>query len=354
MVFYILLAILLFGLLIAVHEWGHFITAKLLGVRVNEFSIGMGPLLYSKQKGETLYSLRAIPMGGFCAMEGEDEEVDAPGSFSTKPVWKQLIILVAGAFMNFVAGLVIVLALFSQSETFVVPVISGFADGFAYESEEGLMVGDEILSIDGHNVSIYSDISMYFTLSNGETMDLVVKRGENKVELNNFPLKPREYTTETGETVTRYGIDFTPVDATPTLVLQQSWDTTLYFARSVWLGLSMLVKGDVSVGEMAGPVGIVSLIGETGAQSQSILAGLKNVFYIIALVSVNLAIMNLLPIPALDGGRIFLILVGKVFYLFTRRTINPKYEGYLHAVGFALLILLMLTVTFQDILRLVR
>jgi len=353
LIFYILVAILLFGLLIAVHEWGHFITAKLLGVRVNEFAIGMGPLIYSKQKGETLYSLRAIPMGGFCAMEGEDEDTDSPESFSKKPVWKKLIILTAGSFMNFVAGFLILLVLFSQVQSFTVPVIADFMEGFPYQSEEGLLPGDKIVSIDGRKVHIVSDAQVYFSISNGETMDLVVERNGQLLQRDDFPLKLREYNID-GQTVVRYGLYFSQVKATPGEVVRQTWDTSWYFARSVWLGFEMLFSGEAGLKDLAGPVGIVSMIGETGTHSESIALGLKNVCYIIALVAVNLAIVNMLPIPALDGGRIFLILLSQGYYLITRRKINPKYEAYLNGVGFTLLIVLMIVVTFQDVIKLVR
>ena len=154
MAFYIIIAILMFGVLIALHEFGHFITAKLLGVRINEFSIGMGPLLWSQKRGETQYSLRAIPMGGFCAMEGEDDDSDDPRAFSNKPAWKKFIILVAGSFMNFLTGLVLLILIFGQATAFVTPVIEDFMEGFPYESEAGLLPGDRIVSVNGeHNVS---------------------------------------------------------------------------------------------------------------------------------------------------------------------------------------------------------
>ncbi|MBP1758121.1 MAG: Membrane-associated zinc metalloprotease [Firmicutes bacterium] len=355
MLVYIILAILMFGVLIAVHEWGHFIAAKRLGVRVNEFAIGMGPALWSKQKGETLYSLRAFPIGGFCAMEGEDEDTASPDSFAKKSLWRKLVILCAGSFMNFVAGLLLLLLLLSQSTGFAVPVIQSFAEGFPGQSEEGLLPGDRILAVDGRKVHIYSDVTLYFNLSNGETMNLLIQRDGQVMERTDFPLKPREYMTN-GQSVLRYGINFQSVVATPGRVLSETWGTAGYFARSVWLGLQMLAKGDAGMKDLAGPVGIVSMIGETSAQAgaQSLMAGVMNLCYIIALVAVNLAIMNMLPIPALDGGRVFLLLVGKGYHLLTRRELNSKYEAYIHAAGFVLLIGLMVIVTFQDVIKLVR
>lgn len=353
MFFYILLAIFLFGFLIAIHEWGHYITAKLLGVQVNEFAIGMGPVLFSKQKGETLYSIRAIPMGGFCAMEGEDEDTDSPDSFAKKTAWKRLIILSAGSFMNFVAGVCILLVLFSQAQVISVPVVSDFVEGFPLESKEGLLPGDRILSINGRDVHIVSDAQLYLALSKGETMDMVIERDGERLERKDFPLTMREYTVD-GVTVERYGLYFAQVPATAGMALNESWQTSLYFVRSVWISLQMLFQGDAGLKDMAGPVGIVSMIGETGSQSQDVVAGLKNVFYIIALVAVNLAVINMLPLPALDGGRIFLILLNQVFFLITKHKINPKYEAVIHAIGFALLIGLMIVVTFQDVIKIVR
>lgn len=350
---YIIIGILLFGVLIAVHEWGHFITAKKLDVQVNEFSIGMGPAIFSRQKGETKYSLRVFPVGGYCAMEGEDGESDNPRAFSRKAPWRKLIILAAGAFMNFVAGFVLVAILFAAVGGYAVPVISGFADGFPYAGEEGLMEGDRILSINGHRIGVYSDVSTQLNAAAGDgSMDLVIQRNGEKIVLEDFPLAPREY-TEDGVTVTKYGLYFTMEEATFLGTLSQSWHTCGYFARAVWSSLGMLVSGQVGLGDMSGPVGIVSYLGEAGSQGGSIAAGLQNVVYIIALIAVNLAIMNLLPLPALDGGRILMLLVGEAWFFFCGKKLDAKYEAWIHAVGFFLLILLMVAVTFSDIWKLV-
>lgn len=353
MIPYIILAIFLFGLLIAIHEWGHFITAKLFGVKVNEFAIGMGPVLLSKQKGETRYSLRAIPMGGFCAMEGEDEESDSPRTFGKQATWKRLIILFAGAFLNFVVGFLIVLVLFFQVKSFPVPVITDFMDGFPSESQEGLLPGDRILSIDGRKVRILNDVNLYLMLNKSETKDLTILRDGKILDRKDFPLTPREYTVD-GKNVVKYGLLFEEEPATPGVILQQSWGTTGYFVRSIWMGFQMLFQGDAGFSDMAGPVGIVSMIGEAGSQSSSVAVGIYNVFYIIALIAINLAVLNLLPIPALDGGRILFLIINKGYHLLTGKDINPKYEAYVHGIGFVLLILLMLIVTFQDVIRLLR
>ncbi|MEG2000304.1 MAG: M50 family metallopeptidase [Evtepia sp.] len=350
---YIIIAILMFGVLIAIHEWGHFAAAKLLGVKVNEFAIGMGPKLLSKQKGETLYSLRAFPIGGYCAMEGEEEETESEGSFSSKPVWKKLIILVAGSAMNYIIGFVILLFLFAQATSFVVPVISGFMDGFPSESEAQLMQGDRILSVNGHKISIYADLGQYMAPDANGEMDLLIERDGETLTRNNFKLEAQEYVVD-GKIQKKYGLIFQKEMATPLDTLKQSWDTSLYFARSVWSGLAMLVRGEAKMSDLSGPIGIVSIIGQTGSQAETTESGMYQIFYLIALIAVNLAIMNLLPIPALDGGRIFFILIGSLFHLVTRKRLDPKYEGYVHSIGFVLLLLLMLAVTFQDVIKLVK
>lgn len=289
-------------------------------------------------------------------MEGEDEETENPRSFSGKPAWRKVIILAAGSVTNFVAGFLILVMIFAAAGGYAVPVIAGFMDGFPAQSDEGLLPGDRILSVDGHKVYVYADISTYFAASNGKTMDLVIERGGKTLIRNHFPLTLREYVVD-GQTVQKYGLYFGTETATAGGVLKQSWNTCWYFTRAVWSGLKMLVTGQVSLNDMSGPVGIVSYVGQAGNQGQSaggIWAGMQNVFYVIALIAVNLAIMNMLPIPALDGGRIFFLLINSGFYLLTRRRIAPKYEAYVHAAGFFLLILLMVVVTFNDVIKLVK
>lgn len=350
---YIIIGILLFGLLIAVHEAGHFFAAKALDVQVNEFAIGMGPALFSRQRGETLYALRILPIGGYCAMEGEDGESDNPRAFSRKAPWKRLIILAAGSAMNLVAGFLLVVILFTAAGSYAVPVVRDFMEGFPCAGETGLMPGDRILEINGKTVRVYSDVSTYLSAAGEGPKDLVVEREGEKVVLNGLPLNPQEYTVN-GETVTMYGLYFDTETATFPGVLRQSWNTCLYFARAVWQSLGMLVTGQVGLRDMSGPVGIVSYLGEAGSQGGSVAAGLQNVCYVIGLIAINLAIMNMLPIPALDGGRIFFLLVTEGYHLLTRRTLDPKYEAYLHAGGFVLLLMLMAVITLSDILKLVN
>ena len=348
---YIIIGVVLFGLLIAVHEAGHFLTAKLLDVQVNEFSIGMGPGLFSKQKGETLYSLRLFPVGGYCAMEGEDGENNNPRSFAAKALWKKLVILVAGSAANFIAGFLLVVFLFTWAGSYTAPVIQGFLDGFPYAGEEGLMPGDRILSIDGKKIWVYQDISSHLKTAGEGPKDILVERNGQEILLADFPLDPQEYDYK-GQRVTMYGLTFQREEASFPGVLAHSWNTCIYFAKAVWTSLGMLVTGQVGLQDMSGPVGIVTVIEETGSQSDSVKTGIQNVCYLIALIAVNLAIMNMLPIPALDGGRIFLLVVTELIWITTHRRLDPKYEAWLNAVGFMLLLALMVFVTFSDVLKL--
>lgn len=347
---YIIIAVALFGFLIAIHEFGHFITAKAFGVRVNEFAIGMGPAIFSKQKGETLYALRLFPVGGFCAMEGEDDESDDPRSFGNQKAWKRLIILCAGAFMNFLAGLALILLLFSGAQAFTSPVLSGFMDGFPLEGEQGLMVGDRIVSINGERIYLYNDVTMFLGRGAGAPYDLIVERNGERVVLNDIPLEPREYTMD-GQTVTRYGLFFALEEATPGAKLRNSWYNAIDFVRLVRISLTDLLTGAAGVKDLTGPVGIVDTITEVGNQSTSVRMALENILYFGALIAVNLAVMNLLPLPALDGGRIFFLLINGLWFFVFRRRIDPKYESYVHIAGLVALLALMAVVTFNDLAR---
>lgn len=346
---YILLAILMFGVLIAVHELGHFIAAKACGVRVEEFAIGMGPAIWKKQKGETLYAIRCLPIGGFCAMAGEDEALDDPRAFTSQSAWKRVIILVAGAAMNFLIGLVLILLVFSKAEAFTTPTITGFMDGCPYEGEAALQEGDLIWSIDGHRIYFSSNVSEYLARGNG-TYDIVVKRGGEKVKLEDFEMIPREYEGQEGK---YYGLHFGVKEATFGARLRYTWCCALDFVRMVWNGLRDLLAGAVGVKDLSGPVGIVSMMNDVGQASESTAVALNNLAYFTAFIAINLAVMNLLPLPALDGGRIFCLIVTWCIERVSRRKVNPKYEGYIHTTGMVLLLGLMAFVMYNDISKLI-
>jgi len=348
-ILYVLLAILIFGVLIAVHEFGHFSAAKACGVRVDEFSVGMGPALWKKQRGETLYALRAVPIGGYCAMAGEDESSEDPRAFTNQALWKRAIILCAGSFMNFLLGLVVILCLYAGAEAFRVPVLAGFMEGCPYERADGLQQGDRFYRINGHRIYQYYDVSQFLGEGDG-SYDLVLLRDGKKVKLDDFPMVPLEYE---GQENKMFGFYFGVEEATPLVKLRYSWDTAMEFGRMVWMGLRQLVSGQVGMKDMSGPVGIVDLMAETGEKAESTRDALYNILYLAAFIAVNLAIMNMLPIPALDGGRVFLLLVTGVVESLSHRRLDPKYEGYIHAAGMVLLLGLMAFVMFNDIVRIV-
>lgn len=348
-ILYILLAVILFGIMIAIHEFGHFFTAKLFKVKVNEFAIGMGPTIWSKKKGETQYSLRALPLGGFCAMEGEDEDTGDARAFSRQKAWKRIIILCAGSVMNFLMGLVIVVLLYMGISTVRVPVITEFADGFQLEGESGLMVGDRIIRVDGHGIWCYEDVLNYLSRNDGNGIDLVVERNGEKIVLDDLPMPIREYTYQ-GETYTGFGLVFNSTkDLSFGGRLRLGFIQSVDYVRTVWMSLADLVTGRVGVNQLSGVIGVVDIVSEVGVSSATVADGVLNVLSIMALIAVNLAVMNLLPIPALDGGRILFILVNGVIWLLFRRRIPEKYEGYVHTGAFFLLIALMLIIAFKDV-----
>ena len=350
---YILAALAIFGVLIAVHEWGHYIAARICGVTVHEFAIGMGPKLYHREKNGCLYTLRLLPIGGYCALEGEEEESSDPHSLNNQGFWKKAFIFAAGAGMNFVAGFLIILLLYANAGAFRTAEITGFYEGCPYEGSDGLQAGDVFYSIDGHRVYLFSDISIFLSRGNGETFDLVVLRDGEKVTLEDFPMTPLEYTDDSGAAFTGYGLKLGGVEeATLGAKLRVSWYNAVDFVRIIWLSLGDLVTGRTGMEDLNGPVGIVSAISQVGEQSATVWDAVYNIAYLGALIAVNLAVMNLLPIPALDGGKIFFLAVNALCMLVAKRQIPPKYENYIHAAGFVLLMGLMLVVTFQDVFRL--
>lgn len=351
---YILAAILVFGVLIAVHELGHFMAAKACGVRVNEFSIGMGPALWKKQKGETQYSLRLFPVGGFCAMEGEEEDSDDPTALNNQGFWAKLLIFAAGAAMNFIAGLLIILILYADARAFYVPVVAGFADGCPLESADGLQEGDRLLRIDGEKVYVYSDISLLMGLNKTGAFDLQIERNGEVITLRDFTMERREYTDQDGKAYTGYGLYFGAEEATLGRKLSYSWNNAMDFARLVRLSLQMLVTGQAGVKDLSGPVGIVSTMTQVGEQAATTRAAVENIAYLAALIAVNLAVMNLLPLPALDGGKIFFLVINAVSMQLFKKQIPAKYENYIHFAGLILLLALMAVITFSDVWKLIH
>ena len=338
-VLYILLAVLIFGVIIFVHEGGHFLVAKLCGIKVNEFAMGMGPKLLSKQKGETTYSLRAFPIGGFCAMEGEDEDSDHDRAFNRAPVWKRILVVIAGAVMNLLLGFLILLVLTSTQDVLASRTISQFDDNAVTEAS-GLRVGDTIVAVNGRKMYLANDIFYELARVKDGTADVVVLRDGEKVTVETV-----KFPTETLEDgTTTLSIDFYVYGVQPTVgnVLKYAARWTLAFGRQIFLSLVDLVTGNVAVNQLSGPVGIVSAIGKAAA------IGWENLATLAALITVNVGIFNLVPFPALDGGRLFLLIIEGII----RKKLPVKYEAAINIAGFALLIALMLFVTYQDVTRL--
>jgi len=346
---YIVIAILIFGFLIAIHELGHFMAAKASRVKVNEFSVGMGPAIFRRMVGETEWSLRLFPVGGYCAMEGEDDDSSDPRAFGNAGFWKKILILVAGAGMNFLAGVLILLLLNGQAKQFVQPTVDGFLDGYGIE-QCGLQTGDIVREIDGHAILTYGNLNLYLSRA-GDDVDWVVERGGEKIRLENIHMPPQQRVDENGNPTyyrgLRIGTHVLP--ATTANKLRYTCYDTIDYVRLVWVSLGDLVTGHVGLQDLSGPVGIVNTVSQVGENSPTTLAAVWNIGQLSALIAVNLAVMNLLPLPALDGGRILFLVINKVFYTVSGRKLDPKYEGYVHMIGLAMLLVLMFAVTMSDI-----
>ncbi|MBQ3072860.1 MAG: site-2 protease family protein [Oscillospiraceae bacterium] len=350
MLLYILAAIFIFGSLIFFHELGHFLTAKACNVRVNEFSVCMGPAIWKKQRGETLYALRCIPIGGYCAMEGENEDSDDPRAFSRAGKLKKLAILIAGSASNFLIGFLILAILCAGAEAFVTTRLDGFYEGVAEQT--GLMVGDEIVRIDSERVFLKTDVQMLLERGDG-IYTVTVRRDGTLHTLENVPIPLREYEIN-GEKARMYGLIFAAEEATAGSVLKTAWLSALNDARLVWLGLRDMVNGVVGVDEISGPVGIVSVMAEAGENASNALEAVHSLAYFAAFLSINLAVMNMLPIPALDGGRAFLLLVRAVPEAILRRKLPEKYENFIHQTGMVLLLAFIAWITLKDVWQLFR
>ncbi len=348
----VLVGILLFGLLIAAHELGHFIVAKWCGVKVNEFAVGMGPKLLGHQGAETLYTLRLFPIGGYCAMEGEDEDTDDPRSFQKAGAGKKLLILLAGVAMNFLLGFLLFLGLCLSHSTYPVDVIDSFVPGSLLPAQ-GLMAGDQFLSVDGHAILTQGDANLFLTRT-GARADIQVLRDGQKVLLEGVDMT-RAATIQT-EDGPRQGLGVNlAVRAYPASLvdrLRMTWYQCIDTVRLVWISLGDLVTGAVGIRDMSGPVGIVDLMGQVASSAETPVGGFLRILYFLAFLAINLAVMNLLPIPALDGGRILFLAVNLLYTALTRRRLDPKYEGAVNAVFLVALLGLMLVIAASDVLKL--
>lgn len=341
----ILFALIIFEVIILIHELGHFIVAKKCGVKVNEFALGMGPAIFKKKKGETLYSIRLFPIGGFCAMEGEDSQSDDDKSFGKKPVSKRMAIVLAGIVMNLLLGFILLIIYTSMSAPITSTTISWFEDG-AKSHATGLEVGDKIIKV--NNMRIFTDMDISYQFQNDEDgiFDITVVRNGEKVKLSNVAFQTDDKTIH---------IDFKvkPVEATFTTVISQSFKQSVTDARLIYISLGDLVTGKYSIKDLSGPVGIVDVIdgviqGETDVDTGIDWYALtQQMLSLGAFITINIGLFNLLPLPALDGGRLIFLIIEAI----RKKPVPAEKEGMVHFVGLAALLILMVVVTVSDIVK---
>ncbi len=339
------IALLIFSVIILFHELGHFLLAKKNGVRVNEFCLGLGPTLVGFTKGETKYSIKLLPFGGACMMEGEDEDSQSEGSFNSKSVWARMAVVAAGPVFNFIMAYILSVIVIGCSG-YDAPQITGVSEGYAAE-EAGMQAGDTIVRINGKPIHFMREISMYSYFHPDEDWDVVYERDGETTEV----ALTAKLDEETG--TKRIGITYgnSPrirVNAIQTL--KYAVYEVKYWICVTFDSLRYLVTGKVSVNELSGPVGIVKSIGDTYDynKSISIKATVMSMLYMAILLSANLGVMNLLPLPALDGGRLVFFIVEAI----RGKRVAPDKEGMVHFIGFALLMALMVFVMFNDIRKL--
>lgn len=362
----IIISIVVFSVIIIVHELGHFFVAKKVGIRVEEFSVGMGPLIYSKQKGETEYSLRMLPLGGYCRMQGEadeeytdmvDKDYDPSRSFSKKTVLQRIAVIFAGPAMNFVLAFLLIFILLGMNG-FLVPEVKSVNDNSpAYEA--GLEAGDKIVKVNGKRILIYQDFSPAVNLvATGQPVNMVVVRDGEKTSLSVTP----RLDEESGRYMLgfnfdgRYGLFSDKIDdferSSILETAKADLGTMVYFVKSVVSGFVRIFTFQVKSEEVSGPIGIINTIGDTyeAGMAYGFKDALLNLFALSALLSTNLGILNLFPIPAMDGGRLAFLVAEGV----RKKPVNPEIEGRIHLAGFILLMVFMVFIAFNDIVNLIR
>lgn len=347
----IVVAIFVFGAVIFFHELGHFVAAKRSGIKVNEFALGMGPTLFKIQRGETKYALRLLPIGGFVSMEGEDEESEDTRSFQQAAIWKRIIVTCAGAFMNLVLGFLALVVIVAATQG---PIV-GMEIARVTSDSTGLQKGDILYRINGRRAFIFSDLEYEFLRSENGAIDITVKRDGKKVELRGvtFDMKTA-VDEETGDPIINkatgepyeymdLGFKVRAVEKNVFTVVKEAFLTTLSYTRIIYLSLFDLLTGRVPINQLSGPVGIVTEIG------RAVTYGWRSVVQLLAIISVNLGVMNMLPLPALDGGRTLLLIIEAI----RRKPLKQKYEIAINVAGFALLMGLMIFVSINDIRNLI-
>ena len=359
-----IIAILVFGLLIFVHELGHFVVAKLSGITVLQFTIGFGPAIFKKQIGETLYAIRLLPLGGAVMMQGEEDEeaeklltgekefrvdeasLPPEGSFAEASLPKRFAVSVAGAAMNFLTGVVIVFLLLLPARYASTPVLSGFLEGFPYAAADnngvGFEVGDRIVRINDFHIFTMTDFSTAMYYDNDSVYDVVVKRNGKNIRLDDFAMKATVYDAESDSYI--YGFQLSVQELGFLGKIRYAVQNAMTYLQSAMLGIKMMLTGQVGTQDMMGTVGIASQMGEMAK------ASMASMWNFVAYISVNLAFVNLLPIPALDGGKILFLLIELV----RGKKLDPKYEGVASLIGLALMLGLFVFVTYHDIVRLIK
>ena len=348
----LLIAILIFGLIIGIHEFGHFIVAKLNHIQVNEFAIVMGPKLLHFRKGETTYSLRLFPIGGFCSMEGEDQSSENPNAFEKKAVWRRMLVVLAGAFMNLVLGFVLIVVLLCTSTKIPSTVIARFAETTnsagetvtASESERsGLRVGDKIIAIDGSHILSATDLIYKLQTTETDSYDVTVKRDGARVVVENV-----KFHNDNTDGLLDFAVE--GKSKNPVNVVTYAAKDTAATAKLIWMSLVELVSGKYSLQDLSGPVGTVSVIEQAASSGENLLERVQSVMNLTIFITVNGGVCNLLPIPGLDGSRFVFLLIEAI----RRKPVPKNREAMVHLIGMAALFLLMILVTVQDITRFFR
>lgn len=340
----ILVALLFFGLIIFFHELGHFTFAKLFKVKVNEFAMGMGPTLFKFKKGETKYALRLFPIGGFVSMEGEDEESENERAFCKKPAWQRFIIVAAGGTVNLIMGVIIVAIMLGQTNLIGLPQIHSFEENAV--SSQYLQAGDKIEKINGKKVYSEYDLSFLMARDKDGIIDFVVDRNGESVALDGVKFQTKD---NNGTLTIIYDFIIQGVEPNFLNVAKNAVLESVSIARIVWISLLDLVTGQYGLSDLSGPIGTVTYIADA-AQIATQQTDYTYLLTLMAMITINIGLFNLLPLPALDGGRLFFLAIEVIF----RKPVPQKYEGWVHAIGMVLLLLLMAVISFSDIMRLIR
>ena len=337
--FSIIMSVLVFGALILIHELGHFLTAKMFNFKVLEFSIGMGPCFYSRQKGETKYSVRAFPIGGYVAVEGEDTESYDERALQFQPVWKRFIFVVAGAAMNLVLGLILVMFLVNRQPLLATNIIANFDKNAV--SSQYLAPNDKIVKVNGYSTPSYNDVIFQIIRDQDGIVDFEVVRNDKRETINGVPFE----TEDIGQGQKAIKLDFMFYGKEKSFVgnLTYGVQWTVSMIKQVYYSVFDLITGKYGLNQLAGPVGTASAIGQASSQ------GLTSFLFLVSFLTINIGIFNLLPLPALDGGRLLFLIIEFV----RGKPVDPKYENYIHTAGFLLLMALIVLVTYNDIARLI-